>query len=176
MTSDNKYKIIMLGDFAVGKTSLVKRYVLDQFDDLYLTTIGVKVMKKEIVVPHGGVSKNVTMLLWDVGGIFDAGVVMTQYLQGARGAVVVVDLTRITRISSIEGHIREYRAINPDGFLVIAFNKCDVAMSEDFKGSIDNIIASYASRYSVTVLKTSAKTGENVETLFTRMASGILGS
>ncbi|MCB0231539.1 MAG: GTP-binding protein, partial [Anaerolineae bacterium] len=61
-------KICMLGDFAVGKTSLVRRFVYDMFDDSYISTIGVKVSRKPLVVVSDDRAVDLTMMLWDLAG------------------------------------------------------------------------------------------------------------
>lgn len=176
MTASNeKYKIVMLGDFAVGKTSMVKRYVYDLFDELYLTTIGVKVSKKEMEMEASAGTRNVTILLWDIGGLVDVKNLTAQYLQGASAAVVVADLTRLGTITQIEAHIREYRAVNPRGIVTIAFNKVDRFNEAEFPGSLEKFMETYGTRYGAVSFRTSAKTGENVEALFTHIA-GKLGS
>ncbi len=173
--STEKYKIVMLGDFAVGKTSMVKRYVYDLFDELYLTTIGVKVSKKEMAMEAPAGTRNVTLLLWDIGGLVDVRNLTAQYLQGASAAVVVADLTRLGTITQIEAHIREFLAVNPRGIVTIAFNKVDRFSESEFPGNLDKFMETYGARYGAASFRTSAKTGENVEALFTHIA-GKLGS
>jgi len=176
--SDFKYKVVMLGDIGVGKTSLVKRFVHDIFDDLYLTTIGVKVSKKNLVLNDDGSAKKCDMLLWDIGGLTDFNVMIDQYLQGASGAVVVADLTRMATVSVLVPLVAQYRSVNPDGSLVIAFNKCDLVSNDDFSalgGSLASYIRPFEARFNAGVFGTSAKTGENVESMFTCLARKISG-
>ena len=157
MTSTTeKYKIVMLGDFAVGKTSMVKRYVYDLFDELYLTTIGVKVSKKEMAMETPAGTRNVTLLLWDIGGLVDVRNLTTQYLQGASAAVVVADLTRLGTITQIEAHIREFLAVNPRGIVTIAFNKVDRFSESEFPGN-RMVRETYGARYGAASFRTSAK-------------------
>ncbi len=65
MNAAYKLKIVLLGDFAVGKTSLIRRFVFDEFNDSYLTTIGVKVTRKEVDIKDRG---RTDLLLWDIAG------------------------------------------------------------------------------------------------------------
>jgi len=83
-------KICMLGSFAVGKTSLVSRYVTSIFSDKYLSTVGVKVDKKVITVAE----EEVTLVLWDLYGEDGFQTVQKSYLRGAAGYLLVVDGTR----------------------------------------------------------------------------------
>jgi len=89
-------KICLLGDPAVGKTSLIHRYVYDVFDDKYLSTIGAKITKKKNVVEIPGARFNVeiTLLVWDIAGQMKFGNVHQSYYKGAEGALVVADITR----------------------------------------------------------------------------------
>ena len=89
-------KIVVIGDAAVGKTSLIKRYVKDEFDDRYLNTIGAKVMKKSVGVnkPDTGEIVDLKMILWDIAGQESFDTVKKAYYRGASGAIVVCDNTR----------------------------------------------------------------------------------
>ncbi len=171
--SEFKFKIVMLGDFAVGKTSLVKRFVFNAFDDLYLTTIGVRVMKKEVVLNDRG-EIQVTLLLWDIGGHQDFQEVTPQYLQGARGAIIVVDQTRVSTIEKIESHIGQFRAENPDGAVAVAFNKDDLSAEAGSPEEVDRLVAFNRERHGGAVFRTSARDGKNVQELFTFLAGIIV--
>ena len=87
-------KICLLGDFAVGKTSLVQRFVYALFDDKYISTIGVKVSRKTVVLPREDEVVELTLMLWDLAGSEEFGRVRASYLRGAVGAVLVCDVTR----------------------------------------------------------------------------------
>lgn len=174
-TGRDKFKVVMLGDFAVGKTSMVKRCVYDVFDDMYLTTIGVKVSKKELPLAGEGASKRITLVLWDIGSLAEFKVQSSRYLEGARGAVVVADLTRVATITQLETYVQLFLSVNPGGTVAIAFNKLDLFAEPEFPGKIDSFMESYRSRFGAESFRTSAKTGENVENLFSFIA-GKLGS
>ena len=85
-------KIVMLGSFAVGKTSLVARYVRSIFSEKYLTTIGVKVDKKEVALGDG--LPTVLLLLWDIYGDDEFQAIRPSLLRGASGYFLVADGTR----------------------------------------------------------------------------------
>lgn len=87
-------KVCLLGDFAVGKTSLVRRFVHDYFDDQYLSTIGVKVSRKTINIAQGEQIVELTMMLWDLAGSEEFTHLRASYLRGAAGVLLVGDLTR----------------------------------------------------------------------------------
>ena len=87
-------KVCMLGAYAVGKTSLVRRFVHSMFTDKYLTTVGVKIDKRQ--VQHNG--KEVTLLLWDLYGEDEFQRVQTSYLRGSSGLLIVADGTRLSTL------------------------------------------------------------------------------
>ena len=98
-------KICMLGGFAVGKTSLVSRFVSSIFSDKYLTTVGVKIDKKPVSVD----GRDVTLMLWDIYGQDDFQTVQPSQLRGMAGYLLVVDGTRratldVARQLQAEGH------------------------------------------------------------------------
>ena len=100
-------KICLLGDFGVGKTSLIRQFVEDRFDDRYLTTIGVKISRKTIARSYGSMS----MLIWDLAGSTGFNSISnSSYMQGTAGAVIVCDITRRETLAIFS----EYRASSPN--------------------------------------------------------------
>lgn len=155
-------KICLLGEFAVGKTSLVRQFVEGRFDDKYLSTIGVKVSRKSLTRAYG----TLNLLLWDLAGSeeFKAN---TAYLQGAAGAIVVCDLTRGETLSGLERYAQQVRAAGGTGPLVFLGNKADLTeqrsiTEEDLQKAAEALGGPY--------LLTSAKTGANVEAAFLKLA------
>ncbi|MDQ7086227.1 MAG: Rab family GTPase [Sulfurovum sp.] len=115
-------KILLLGDFSVGKTSLVRRYVDGAFDDKYLTTIGVKIAKKYFEV--AGVEYE--MIIWDVEGSTPSKKIALGYYKGASGAICVADSSREETIKGLERHKEIFLLENPKGKIVTAYNKIDL--------------------------------------------------
>src|SRR3972149_6589742 len=90
-----KAKICLVGDVAVGKTSLIKRFVHDQFEDRYISTLGAKVSKKEIVIQGNGAAVDVDMTIWDIMGEKGFRELLKEaYFHGAQGVLAVCDVTR----------------------------------------------------------------------------------
>src|SRR3972149_9514351 len=89
-----KKKGVLLGDSAVGKPSLIKRFVLDAFEDSYVATVGSKVTKKELAIPRPDKTVNLTMMIWDLLGQEGYTSFHTWTFQGVYGAILVADLTR----------------------------------------------------------------------------------
>ncbi|MCP5099231.1 MAG: GTP-binding protein, partial [Chloroflexi bacterium] len=90
-------KICLLGDFAVGKTSLIRQYVEGKFDDRYLSTIGVKISRKTLKRD----AMTLNLLIWDLAGGDNQNQIQATYLRGAVGALMVCDLTRTETIDAI---------------------------------------------------------------------------
>lgn len=153
-----KLKICMIGAYAVGKTSLVERFVRSLYSDNYHTTIGVKIDKKIMSVDD----TDVTCMLWDIAGEDEFYTVNNSYLRGMAGYFLVVDGTRPSSME-IASRIQErVELLFPDvPFLLIA-NKAD--LEQDWALS-DQLLADFSDR-SFDCLKTSAKSGENVENAF----------
>ncbi len=168
-----KWKVVMMGDFAVGKTSLVRRFVYDEFSDSYLTTVGVKVTKKEVSVNDNDIS----LLLWDLAGSDNFNSITAEYLRGASGGIIVADITRERSLQSIPGHIDMLLSSNPLAEIVVALNKLDLIEENDERFiylKSDEFMKSLNG--SPSVLFTSAMSGKNVEMLFLSLADKILKS
>ena len=162
-------KICLLGDPAVGKTSLIHKYVYDVFDDKYLSTIGAKITKKKNLVelPGSGVNVELSLLIWDIAGQKMLGNVHKSYYKGADGALIVTDVTRRDTFESIIKWITELFSVADNVPVLVLVNKFDLkdqyAISEQ---EIDEIM----DRLGTSFLFTSAKTGLNVENAFTSMS------
>ena len=116
-------KICMLGSFAVGKTSLVRRFVESIYSDKYHTTVGVKVDKKVLLVG----ADEVTLLLWDIEGAETEHDLRKSYLRGASGYLLVADGTRSdTLYKALALQTRAQETVGPVPFLLL-LNKSDLA-------------------------------------------------
>ena len=169
-------KVCLLGDFAVGKTSLVRRFVYNRFDDKYISTIGVKVSRKVVAVPASGQVVELTMMLWDMSDSEELDAVRTSYLRGAAGAVLVCDLTRPETLERLLAYAEAVQKIKPDTRFVLAANKCDLVgeyhLGEYHLGDthLDEArIAAMAAHLGAPYFFTSAKTGDEIETLFRQL-------
>jgi small GTP-binding protein len=160
-------KVCLLGDFAVGKTSLVRRFVYDLFEDKYLSTIGVKVSRKMVAVPKDDATIELTIMLWDLANSKEFDSIRVSYLRGTAGAVAACDLTRPSTIDGLYKYSRELRAINPGAHLILVANKTDLADQQSVTGAQ---IEAVARDINAPFYLTSARTGKNVDEVFRHLA------
>jgi small GTP-binding protein len=160
-------KICMLGSFAVGKTSLVRRFVDSIFSDAYHTTVGVKIDKKVVRVNNS----EINLILWDLYGDDDFQKIRWSYFQGAAGYLLVADGTRrATFEKAIELEERARKEIGPVPF-VFVINKCDLVDEWEVDSELEQRIATKQ----WTCLRSSAKSGEGVDQAFSLLAHKISG-
>jgi len=164
-------KICLIGDFAVGKTSLIRQYVEGQFSDKYLSTVGVKISRKslEIADSKGAPPTQFKLVIWDLEGHTKFEALAPSYLRGASGAIVVGALDRQPTLESLEQHIQQFLMVNPAQPVIVALNKADLISAEQQQILLDrchSIVTSEIVDYQLT----SAKTGENVNSLFEKLA------
>ncbi len=157
-----KKKIVMLGAFAVGKTSLVQRFVRSIFSEKYHTTIGVKIDEKTVIV--GDIE--VKIILWDIHGEDEFQKVKKSYIMGSSGYIMVADGTRKNTFNTVEYlHDLAVSTVGEVPFLFL-INKSDLTDEWDIEDSdIDKIKAKGWNTFI-----TSAKTGNNVEEAFRLLA------
>ena len=156
-------KVCLLGDFAVGKTSLVRRFVYDLFDEKYISTIGGKVSRKTVAVPtNDGDVVELTMMLWDLAGSEDFSQIRGSYMRGAAGAILVCDLTRPETLLHLDGYLDDLHQVSPQALAIVVANKSD---SPDQQLLLSQVEAG-AARLGAKCYVTSARTGENVEEIF----------
>ena len=158
-------KVCLLGAFAVGKTSLVARFVKSIYSDQYLTTVGVKVDKKTV---HLG-DQQINLIVWDLAGEDEFQKVRMDYLRGAAGYLLVADGTRRDTLETARMLTqRVTQAIGPIPF-VFLINKTDLASEWE----IDDQVIQECLNDGWNVIKTSAKTGEGVEEAFKLLAQKV---
>lgn len=158
-------KICMLGAFSVGKTSLVRQFVSSIFDDKYLTTVGVKIDKKDVAVGD----QSVKLMLWDLAGEDAYNKINASYLRGSSGCIIVIDGTRPNTLEvglQLIQFVREHLTNCP---VIVAINKADLKsewlLDKEALARIES---------EQQILETSALTGENVEQLFQLLTEKML--
>ena len=160
-----KSKVLLLGDGAVGKTSLIRRFVVDQFSDDYITTIGTKVSKKDVTVGRPPNVVDVIMQIWDVLGQKGYGGVQETAVKGAQGVLFVHDLTREDTRRSMEEYWMPmvWRLVGRIPMVIVG-NKVDLLQEE--RMAAHEYAYYLEEKYSSPSIMTSAKTGEKVEDSF----------
>lgn len=161
-----KHKVSMLGAFAVGKTSLVQRFVSGIFSDRYQTTIGVRIDKREVQVD--GV--DVLLMLWDLQGEDDVHTVPLKHLRGSSAFFVVADGTREQTLDTALRLRDEAQQLLGDVPCLLLLNKDDVAA--DWQIADERIEALRAS--GLRIVRTSAKTGSAVAEVFEELSRALL--
>lgn len=169
-----KLKVCLVGDSAVGKTSLIRKFVYDEFSDKYITTLGTKITKREMVVPNpnGDGDIAVDMAIWDIMGQHGFRALLQEaYFFGVDGIIAVCDLTRPQSLEGVKDWLERTHEIAGDVPIVTVGNKNDlgdekVVSEEDLKRVAEQCHAEYS--------LSSAKTGENVEGIFEGLTNEIL--
>ncbi len=163
-------KLIMCGDYQVGKTSLIRRYVENKFVENYIASIGVDITKRTIPLGDGC---DVNFLIWDVAGQrkqFQAQ--RGRFYMGANSIFIVFDKTRPESFASIDFWIKDIKSAIFDPIPIILIgNKCDLVLEEKVTTAQ---VAAKAGELGFPFIETSAKTGENVQEAFTYMAYQIV--
>lgn len=159
-------KICMLGGFAVGKTSLVRRFVTNVFSEHYQTTIGVTVEKKTMMVDH----QDVMLMLWDLYGEDEFQHVRESYLRGSSGYILVMDGTRKTTLDT--ARLLQQTVVRTVGSIpfVSIINKSDLQSEWE----IDQPAIEQLREQGWPVFFGSAKLGQGVEELFGGLAAMLL--
>ena len=169
-------KVVLLGDSAVGKTSLMNRFINDAFDDSYISTVGAKVSKKVVNVSLDDVDYAVSFMLWDIIGSEGFKSTQSRHIAGLNGAIIVADLSRPETVKKLEEYwlpLLEETTAGVMPPILFVGNKLDLVDEEaakkiiaEFK-TMDSKIRSekIILRYDVLdpYLITSAKTGQGVE-------------
>lgn len=158
-------KLCLLGDGAVGKTSLVRRFVFDVFDDKYLMSFGTKVVKKELRV--GGTELD--MMIWDILGQRTQDKLHAAYYKGATGALAVCDFTRPETMKNLKSWLGNFRSVVGNMPVVILGNKSDLE-----KRFTATELGAFATSVGCDAIETSAKTGLNVEQAFKQLGEKLV--
>jgi small GTP-binding protein len=158
-----KKKICTVGQFAVGKTSLVRRFVDSIFDERYLTTIGVKIDRKDVTIN----GKSITLMLWDLAGEDELALLNVSHLRGASGYILVADGCRdatLAKAAELQQRIAEILGPLP---FVLVVNKADLRDRWEVQSA-------QIAQYGWPTFETSAKAGTGVEEMFLGLAATLI--
>jgi small GTP-binding protein len=165
-------KLALLGDPAVGKTSLINQYIQHRFKKSYQPTLGVNIVVKELKIEE--INANIRLVLWDIAGQDKYDLSRRMFFQGCMGALFIYDKTRETTLKNIETKwLKDFRefTVKIPAYILIG-NKTDLENSKfistetgkEFAGKIN----------AIDFIETSAKYGDNVENAFKKLVNQVL--
>ena len=161
------FKVIVIGEGGVGKTTLLRRYIHDRFEDTAMT-VGVEFYVKQIELDNN----NYTLQLWDLAGQERFRHLLDNFVMGAKGAILALDLTKMPRENSVKNFVELARMYNPNLPILLIGTKLDL---EDFI-AMDDTEALALKKYfkMMDYIKTSSKTGHNVNEVFETLAKNLI--
>lgn len=157
-----KWKVCVLGDASVGKTSLVRHYCEGTFREDYLSTIGVSFLKKDVKISINGKECDVILQLWDLGGQTIFSGVRLNYLRGSNGALILFDLTNKITLSHVSNWYEDVIKTAGTIPILIIGNKSDL----EYSSSTYEKAKKLCEGLNVDLFLTSAKTGANMNEIF----------
>ncbi len=165
-------KLAILGDPAVGKTSLIDKYITDSFKENYQPTLGVNIVSKDIRIEE--INSRIRLLLWDIAGQEKYELTRQNFFQGCVGALLVYDITQYSSFNQIKlKWIEDFKKFSrPDGVYILIGNKSD--LKESIKVSYEEGKSLSEEIDAADFIETSAKIGDNVEEAFRKLVIYIL--
>jgi small GTP-binding protein len=168
MAKKNIFKVIVIGEGGVGKTSLVRRYVDDSFAQDLKMTIGVDLSVKRL---HDGEQDKI-LQIWDLGGQPHFREVADIYFRGAKGILAVFDVTRKASMDRLVDWIERVQAILGQLPMVVIGNKTDLRdPNEGVTGVAVEEGSQFATKYGSPYVETSAKSNSGVDDAFKSLAA-----
>jgi len=165
----SKYKLVFLGDQAVGKTSIITRFMYDKFDNTYQATIGIDFLSKTMYLED----RTVRLQLWDTAGQERFRSLIPSYIRDSSVAVIVYDVTNRTSFLNTAKWLEEVRAERGnDVIIMFVGNKTDLVDKRQV--SIEDG-ENKAKEWGVMFIETSAKAGFNIKALFRKIAAALPG-
>ena len=162
-----KWKIIVIGDPSVGKTSLMLSYTQKKFRELYVPTVGVQVSRKIVEIDNIICSLNT----WDIAGQQKFSNVRRLFYEGADAVVIVFDITEKQSFVNASNWYKDYLSLNDREIGVLLGNKVDLEEQRVILGDWGRILSN---KMGFQYFETSAKTGKNIESVFLYLAKILL--
>ncbi|XP_076241368.1 ras-related protein Rab-24 isoform X2 [Calliopsis andreniformis] len=156
-------KVVLVGNAAVGKTSLVERFVHERFNEnlSYQNTIGAAYAAKQIQLD----GKKLVMGIWDTAGCERYDAMVKIFYRGAKAAIVCYDITNSTTFQKVKAWVRELRSVEEGCKVYICATKSDILEHGAVPSPDINIVETYTAGIQAKFFITSSKTGENVDNL-----------
>ena len=163
-----QYRVVLLGEAAVGKTSLLRRYTENIFDEDYKATIGTSFSTKDVeVIGDNGNSATVRLVIWDMGGQATYKELRRQFMKGAAAAIIVYDVTRPETFMAMNNWFESFREVCPGSVTIIAANKVDLDDERMVPVEPGIMLRDW---FQAQYYETSAKTGKAVTDVFVKVA------
>ena len=157
-------KIVLIGHFGVGKTSLIRRFVENTFSEDYKVTIGVHISKKTITIPEG---EQISLIIWDLEGQDDIKKTRPSYLLGTNGFIYVFDLSRPVTFQNLNSELSFLKENYPNIPVKVVGNKMDL-VNKIYLKEHQTLFEPHVDYF------VSAKTGSKVEKLFSKLAEDLI--
>ena len=171
--SSFKLKILLIGTAAVGKRSLIQRFIKNRFAANYKLTVGVDILTKDVEFRPGEIA---TLSIWDIGGQQRFEFIRSTFYKGAAGILIIFDLTREQTYIQARKWIAEIKQIAGEKIpFVLIGNKVDLL--NNFRATIDrNRAQQFAKKQGSIYIETSATTGVNVDEAISELTRRIIDS
>ena len=167
-----KFRIVLLGEATVGKTSLLRRYTENVFDEEYKQTIGTTFATKDVDTGDSeGNIRKVRLSIWDMGGQSTYRELRRQYMKGASAAIIVYDVTKPETFMAMNNWFESFREVSPEAPVVISANKIDLADERMVPQEPGLMLRDW---FQAEYYETSAKDGTAVTDIFTKCAEIVL--
>lgn len=167
-----KYRVVLLGEATVGKTSLLRRFTENVFNEEYKQTIGTTFASKDVaVIGEDGTKRNVRLVIWDMGGQATYRELRRQFMKGASAAIIAYDVTRPETFMSCNNWFEAFRETCPDAAVIVAANKVDLEEERIVPVEPGWMLRDW---FQADYYETSAKTGARVTDVFTKVAEIVL--
>lgn len=165
-----KFRIVLLGEATVGKTSLLRRFTENVFDEEYKQTIGTTFSTKDVEFEDDGEKRLVRLVIWDMGGQATYKELRRQYMKGAAAAIIVYDVTQPETFMAMNTWYESFREVSPNAIVVICANKVDLEGKRMVPIQPGEMLRDW---YQAAYYETSAKTGTKVMDVFAEVAQGV---
>ena len=171
MQIDYKWKIIVIGDGSVGKTTLMLQYTEKKFKELYIPTVGVQVSIKLVPIKVGKEKRMIELTIWDIAGQTKFEHIRKIFYEGASAYLILYDITKRNSFEGISYWINDIAWVIGDKYGILIGNKKDLAK---YRVVSEEEGKALAAEYHLDFMETSAKTGENVNNVFEQITKNLL--